>query len=496
MKAALIFPNQLFENNPAIKGCKIVCLAEHPHYFGDSENPLRFHKKKLILHRASMKSYESFLRKKNYDVRYFEYSELNNGDAENNIFRRLKSEGVDEIHIIDTVDFNLEKRINEAQKNLGLKLIRFENPAFLTEEKIFDDLFAGKKNFLMAKFYTEQRKRLNILMDDAGKPVGGKWSFDDENRKRLPKAIVLPEIGFAPHSKIVTEACRYVEKHFPKNPGTSDNFIYPIDHSQAEKWFDRFLEERFEKFGDYEDAMDSRNAFLFHSVITPALNIGLITPRTIVSKAVSFAEGNNVPANSLEGFIRQVIGWREFIRLVYIKKGEEQRTKNYWKFNKKIPAAFYSGTTGIEPVDIVINRVIENSYCHHIERLMILGNFMLLCEIHPDEVYKWFMEMFIDSYDWVMVPNVYGMSQFADGGMMATKPYISSSNYVRKMSNFAKGNWCSIWDALYWRFVSNHADFFRSNPRLSIMIKQLSNMDKAKLNSHFQTAEKFLSKLS
>jgi deoxyribodipyrimidine photolyase-related protein len=242
--------------------------------------------------------------------------------------------------------------------------------------------------------------------------------------------------------------------------------------------------------------MDSPNAFLFHSVITPALNIGLITPHAIVSKAISFAEENNIPQNSLEGFIRQVIGWREFIRLIYIKKGEEQRTINYWKFNKKIPASFYSGTTGIEPVDIVIKRVIENSYCHHIERLMILGNFMLLCEIDPDEVYKWFMEMFIDSYDWVMVPNVYGMSQFADGGMMATKPYISSSNYVRKMSNFAKGDWCGIWDALYWRFVSIHADFFRSNPRLSIMIKQLSNMDKAKLNSHFQTSEKFLSELS
>ena len=495
MKAVLIFPNQLFEDNSAIKGCKIVCLAEHPHYFGDSENPLRFHKKKLILHRASMKSYDSFLRKKNYDVRYFEYGELNNGDSENIIFGKLKSEGVDEIHIIDTVDFNLEKRLNKALKHCGLKIAHFENPAFLTEEKIFDDLFAGKKNFLMAKFYTEQRKRLNILIDSAGKPVGGKWSYDDENRKRLPKVIVLPEIGPAPHNDKVTEACRYVEKHFPKNPGTSDNFIYPIDHSQAEKWFDRFLEERFEKFGDYEDAMDTRNAFLFHSVITPALNIGLITPGTIVSRAVSFAEENNVPANSLEGFIRQVIGWREFIRLVYIRKGQEQRTRNYWKFNKKMPAAFYSGTTGIEPVDIVIKRVIENSYCHHIERLMILGNFMLLCEIHPDEVCKWFMEMFIDSYDWVMVPNVYGMSQFADGGLMATKPYISSSNYVRKMSNFAKGDWCNIWDGLYWRFVSKHTDFFKSNPRLSIMIKQLNNMDKAKLNSHFRIAEKFLSEL-
>ena len=164
--------------------------------------------------------------------------------------------------------------------------------------------------------------------------------------------------------------------------------------------------------------------------------------------------------NSCEGLIRQIIGWREFIRGVYVCKGVEERTKNFWNFTRPIPNSFYDGTTGIQPLDDTINKINLTGYANHIERLMIIGNFMLLCEFHPDHVYRWFMELFIDSYDWVMVPNVYGMSQFADGGLMSTKPYISSSNYILKMSNYKKGDWCETWDALFWNFMNNQRDFF------------------------------------
>ena len=190
------------------------------------------------------------------------------------------------------------------------------------------------------------------------------------------------------------------------------------------------------------------------------LNVGLITPQEIVSESLQFARKNNIPINSTEGFIRQIIGWREFIRGIYECKGSEQRTKNFWGFKRKIPKSFYDGSTGIEPIDITIKKVLKTGYCHHIERLMVLGNFMILCEFDPDEVYRWFMELFIDAYDWVMVPNVYGMSQFADGGLMATKPYISGSNYLMKMSDYKKGEWQTIWDALFWRFMHVHRDFF------------------------------------
>ncbi|MDZ7613377.1 MAG: FAD-binding domain-containing protein [Flavobacteriaceae bacterium] len=234
---------------------------------------------------------------------------------------------------------------------------------------------------------------------------------------------------------------------------------------------------------------------LHHGLLTPMLNVGLLTPMQIVDEAIHYSLKNEVPLNSLEGFIRQITGWREFIRGVYLYKGTDERTCNFWKFNKKIPASFYDGTTGIDPIDNTIKKVLETGYCHHIERLMLLGNFMLLCEFDPDEVYQWFMELFIDAYDWVMVPNVYGMSQFADGGIMATKPYISGSSYVLKMSNFKKGDWCPIWDALFWHFMDKQRNFFSSNPRLGMLLNMFDKMDEAKKDQHKSIAKKWLQDL-
>jgi deoxyribodipyrimidine photolyase-related protein len=210
------------------------------------------------------------------------------------------------------------------------------------------------------------------------------------------------------------------------------------------------------------------------------LNVGLLTPNEVIDATLAFAQNHDVPLNSLEGFIRQVLGWREFIRMVYLSKGREERTRNYWGFKRKLPRSFWMGTTGIVPLDETIHKVRETGYCHHIERLMVLGNCMLLNEFDPDDVYRWFMELFIDAYDWVMVPNVYGMSQFADGGMMATKPYISGSNYLMKMSDYPKGEWQLQWDAWFWRFMHIHRDFFLKNPRLSMLVRSFDKMTEEK----------------
>jgi deoxyribodipyrimidine photolyase-related protein len=212
-------------------------------------------------------------------------------------------------------------------------------------------------------------------------------------------------------------------------------------------------------------------------------------------QTLKFSENHDVALNSLEGFIRQVLGWREFMRAVYLQIGAEQRTANFWDCRNALPQSCYTARTAMEPVDAVIRRVLDNAFAHHIERLMVLGNFMLLCEIRPDEVYRWFMELFIDAYDWVMVPNVYGMSQYADGGRITTKPYVSSSNYVRKMSDFPRGAWCDIWDALFWRFVQKHQGIFARNPRMSIMVRQLQRMDQEKLKGHLGLAERYLATL-
>ena len=246
-------------------------------------------------------------------------------------------------------------------------------------------------------------------------------------------------------------------------------------------------------FGTYEDAIVQNEFFLNHSVLSPLLNCGLITPEQIINKVLLFRD--KYPLNSIEGFIRQIIGWREFIRGIYNVKGSVERTTNFFRFNRKIPSSFYDGTTGILPVDITIKKVQKTAYNHHIERLMVIGNFMMLCEFDPDEVYRWFMEHYVDAYDWVMVPNVYGMSQFADGGLMSSKPYISSSNYLKKMSDFPDGDWRQIWDGLYWRFIDLNRELFNKNIRMKFMVNMLDKMTPEKKESHFKIAKSYLSKL-
>ena len=292
---------------------------------------------------------------------------------------------------------------------------------------------------------------MKILIDNDQNPVGGKWTYDDMNRHKFPKNKKTPTLDYSKlQSENFRDSVNYVQKNFTENFGIiNDIQLYPTDFKTCRIWFNDFLKTRFDEFGVYEDAVLIEESIINHSVLSPLINSGLLNPKYVVKNSLEFYKKNKIPINSTEGFIRQIIGWREFIRGVYVSKGSEERTKNYWNFNRKIPKSFYDGNTGIDPIDDTIKKVEKSAYGNHIERLMILGNFMVLCEFDPNEVYKWFMEVFIDSYDWVMVPNVYGMSQFADGGLMSTKPYISSSNYIIKMSDYKKGEWSDIWDGLF-----------------------------------------------
>jgi deoxyribodipyrimidine photolyase-related protein len=348
----------------------------------------------------------------------------------------------------------------------------------------------------MGDFYKFQRRRLDILMD-GDEPVGGKWSFDDDNRKKVPKQLLaeIPSLLKVKFDAIDRAAVDHVEGRFPDNPGSLDELFFPTSHANAKKWLKHFLKERFASFGDYEDAIVQGESWLWHSVVTPSLNTGLLTPNQILKETLAFANKNDVPLNSLEGFLRQIIGWREFMRATYQDLGVKMRTTNHWNHNRKIPACFYDGSTGILPIDDTIHRILRTGYCHHIERLMVLGGFMFLCEFDPDEIYKWFMEMFVDSYDWVMVPNVYAMSQNADGGMITTKPYFSGSAYIRKMSHYPKAEWCDIWDALYWRWIWNHADELSRNPRWAMMCSMVRKMEADKRHEHLKSAETFLARL-
>ncbi len=232
--------------------------------------------------------------------------------------------------------------------------------------------------------------------------------------------------------------------------------------------------------------------FLFHSCISPFLNIGLITPTEVIDKAVQYADKNSIPLNSLEGFIRQIIGWREFVRGIYQEEGLNQLNSNYWGNKKKLASSWYDGTTGIVPLDDCIKTTLEDGYIHHIPRLMVISNIMNLCGVNPKEIYKWFMEMYIDSSEWVMVPNVFGMATYADGGLMSTKPYTCGSNYILKMSDYKRGDWCDTLDGLYWSFTEKNRDFYQSNPRLSLLTRSLDRLDPVRKKHIFSEAKKFI----
>jgi deoxyribodipyrimidine photolyase-related protein len=492
MKTAfLIFPHQLFKDISILKSADEIYLIEESLFF----NQYKFHKTKLVLHRASMKYYEDYLQSKNLIVHYI------SANQENCDIRRflpdLVNKGITQIHYYDVADNWLEMRILNTCKSLNINSIEHVTPLFINSKVELKAYFENRKKYFQTDFYIQQRKKLKILLENTDKPIGGKWSYDAENRLKYPKNKTVPAVNFPKKNQHYKEAIEYVETHYSQNYGNiSATFIYPTTHQQSEEWLEQFFENRFREFGDYEDAIVADQSILHHSVLTPMLNIGLLLPLQIVKAAIYFADKNQIPFNSLEGFIRQIIGWREFIRGVYLYKGTEERNGNFWAFTKPIPTSFYGGTTRMEPLDKTIKKVIDTGYCHHIERLMILGNFMALAEIHPNAVYQWFMEMFIDAYDWVMVPNIYGMSQFADGGLMATKPYISGSNYILKMSNYPKGDWCATWDGLFWHFMHTHRQFFLSNPRLGMLVKMYDKMSEEKKQAHENAALKFIKNMN
>ena len=494
-KCILVFPNQLFADHPGLReeACQVL-LVEEPLFFGDPEYPATFHKQKLWYHRATMARFCDKLRRAGHEVRHVSYE----ADAHllGVLMAELAADGVTEVDCCDPVDFVLERRLRRACDGAGVGLNFLENPGFLNSPSDNTQWSNGRKRWFMAEFYKYQRRRLDVMMEGDA-PAGGQWSFDEDNRKKVPAKMLgaIPALPEVPRDPRDLEARDSVSAEFGDNYGSLEDLIYPTCHEDAARWLDSFLVERFDRFGDYEDAIVKGESWLWHGVLTPMLNTGLLTPQQVLDAVLAHAETHDVPINSLEGFVRQIIGWREFMRATYEDLGVRMRTTNHWGHERKMPASFYDGTTGIGPIDDVIQRVLRTGYCHHIERLMVLGGFMFLCEIDPDDVYRWFMEMFIDSYDWVMVPNTYAMSQHADGGLITTKPYFSGSNYIRKMSNWKDGEWARAWDGLYWRFIWKHRETLSGNPRWAMMCRTVEKMDPDKRETHLANAATFLRSL-
>ena len=346
----------------------------------------------------------------------------------------------------------------------------------------------------MADFYRGQRRRLGLLVDTAGRPAGGRWSLDAENRKKLPKGQVPPVPPAVKHDSETEAAMAEIARRFPDHPGCAMDLWLPTDRAGALRWLDRFIAERLIGFGTYEDAISQRGDLLFHSGLSPLMNLGLVTPKEVIERVV--ARVDEVPLNDLEGFVRQIIGWREFIRGVYQTHGEAMRSNNARNQRRRLTHHWHDGTTGLPPLDDAIDHQLRLGWTHHINRLMVIANLMNLCEIDPSEVYDYFMSYYLDAYDWVMVPNVYGMGLNSDGGVFATKPYICGSNYLLKMSDFRKGDWCNTVDGLYWRFVEKHRSELEMNPRLAVLTRGLDRMDADRRRAIFEAAETFLARFT
>ena len=449
----------------------------------------KHHKHKITLFLSSMRSYRDYLNKHGYEVHY-EYLNIDKSDSYISYLREyIDKEKIKTMSIWSIEDKWFEKKIKKISGQLDeLKVI--DSPMFLTNRDEFISMCpkTSKPTYKMTNFYINQRKKLNILIEN-GKPTGGKWTFDNENRKKISKQVLPPPIKQFKHTRHTKDVKDIVSKYFEKHYGNIEEFNYPTTRKQAIENLDDFIVNKFESFGDYEDSVDQRSYLWFHSNLSSSLNLGLITPHDIINKIRVLKK---IPLNSYEGFMRQIIGWREFMRGLYQLESKNIEKGNFFNHKRKLCDSWYSGQTGLDPLDYSIKNTIKHAYSHHIERLMIQVNLMNLCEIEPRSAYKWFMEMYIDSSDWVMTPNVYSMGLFADGGIMATKPYICGSNYILKMMDFKKGAWCDIFDGLYWRFIDKNRNFFKTNPRLNMMVSLFDKMKEARKEKILSKANEFL----
>lgn len=474
MNLVLILGNQLFEPNQLKK------LSVDPNdtiFFMREDHELasyyKFHKHKIMFFFAAMRSYRDELEALGYTVHY---EELKSGAGqektkyEDALSQFIVKSKIKSASCFEIEDKFFELRIGYLFKKCKIPLEIWDSPMFLTPRENFKTYLGSSKRPFMKTFYEGQRKRLKILVE-GNKPIGGAWSFDVDNRLALPKNKQTPALPTFKPTRTTKDVQALVDKNFADHPGETDNFWLPTDRAGAKKWLRTFLEDRLNDFGPFEDAIPAHSEFVFHSVLTPFMNCGLLTPAEVVDETLKFGKKNKVPMPSLEGFIRQVIGWREFVRGIYQNFSEKQDKENFWKHKKKLSSVWYKGNTGIPPLDETLRRTIKRGYAHHVERLMIVGSLMVLLEVEPTEAHRWFMEMFIDSSDWVMGPNVYGMALFSDGGIFATKPYICGSNYLRKMGGYSKADWCDGVDGLYWQFIKKHESFFMKNPRLSMMAR-------------------------
>lgn len=497
-----ILGDQLSKNISSLENISkkddIILMCE----VSDEARYVPHHKKKLVYIFSVMRHFAKELKGQGYNVEYYDFS---HGFKS---FTTVLKKAIDEhkpekVIITESGEYRTEEIIDSWADEFNIAVEKKKDTRFISDRAKFAEFAKGKKELRMEYFYRQLRKETNILIDKNNKPEGGKWNYDASNRKALPKNIKIPEVPKIAPDEITQEVIDLIERNFPDNFGITDNFIFAVTAKDAEKCFDDFIKNRLGNFGDYQDAMNLDEPFAFHSLISMYINSGLLDPLECCKKVEKVYKENNAPLNAVEGFIRQILGWREFMRGIYWHFMPEYKSKNELGADRKIPEYFWDETkTEMKCISEVVKQTKENAYSHHIQRLMVTGNFAMLYGIKPEDINEWYLAVYADAYEWVELPNTHGMATYADGGIVGSKPYAASGKYINRMGDFCKSckynvnentgeNACPF-NYLYWNFIIKHEDKFANNPRMKFPYMNLKNKSQQEIEDIVEAANSFI----
>lgn len=463
------------------------------------------HIQKMVGFFAAMREFYSYLKEKGHQVVYYEIdAKENQQDLVKNLQQLINKYEIDCFEYQLPDEYRLDEQLKEFCKQTKLETKAADTEHFYTSRKDLAEFYKGKKEMVMEYFYRDMRKKHGILMQNAKNPEGGKWNFDKSNRKKWKGQPEIPhEKGFR---KDVAKIVKQIERQNIKTIGKIEakNFDWPTNREDALKVLRYFCDNLLQHFGDYQDAMHTDKAYLFHSRLSFALNSKILSPQEIIDKVIEtyYENPEKIAISQVEGFVRQILGWREYMRGIYWKEMPGYRRSNKLDNQNKLPDFYWTGETKMNCMQHAITQSLNNAYAHHIQRLMITGNFALLNQTHPNEVDAWYLGIYVDAIEWVEMLNTRGMSQFADGGIVATKPYVSSGSYINKMSNYCKdchynvkdktGENACPFNSLYWNFLAEKQEHFKNNQRMNMMMSVLKKMDPDTLKKHQDRAQSII----
>ncbi len=465
----------------------------------DETRYVRHHRAKLVYILSAMRHHAEALRAAGWRVDYVRLDDPDNtGSFTGEIARAVERHAPDRIVVTEAGEWRVAAMLESWQTLFGIPVDIRADDRFLCDHAEFDAWAEGRAELRMEFFYREMRRKTGLLIDD-GKPAGGRWNFDKENRKPAKADLLMPRpLAFAPDA-ITREVLTLVQERFADHPGSLEDFGYAVTAADAERQAAGFFADALPLFGDYEDAMLSGERFLWHSILSPYINSGLLDPLDLCRRAEAEYRAGRAPLNSVEGYIRQIIGWREYMRGIYWREGPDYVDRNFLRHTRPLPGWYWTGETDMHCLAEALGQTIATAHAHHIQRLMVTGNFALLIGADPKQVHQWYLEIYVDAYEWVELPNTLGMSQFGDGGLLSSKPYISSGAYINRMSDYcgrcrydvAKrvGEDACPFNALYWDFLARHRDKFGRNRRLAMPYRTWDRMaDDAKAETRAQAA--------